>query len=304
MSSLMAADTRRMRAVPGHPGPLSPLGSVVSRGCGGFIRGGHIRGGPPRTLALLAAACLVLASCTAVGGDEEVPAAQGPAEVRLAVVEDHAAQFDEELADRPAGSQQEFAAASYLTGHLQRAGYEVRLDSVPFRDTVRSTNVIALPPGGGEPTAVVVVPYDSTPSAPELGPDLGLFLELARALRVVEPDHTIQFVALGAELTAEGGGNLGSRALAGELAGIDAPPPVVSLMIVPDGGFRAPGPAGDDLNSVAMELDLPHARPLSVPIAPAHLRATEIFDEAGVPHAIAAGGIEEIARVLLDYLAR
>jgi hypothetical protein len=239
-----------------------------------------------------------------VGDDEEAPAAEGPAEVRAEVVEDHADQFDEDLVDRPAGSQQEFAAASYLTGHLQRAGYRVRLDSVPFRDTVRSTNVIALPPGGDEPTAVVVVPYDSTPSAPELGPDLGLFLELARALRVAKPDHSVQFVALGAELTAEGGGNLGSRALAGELADIEGPPPVVSLMIVPGGGFRAPGPAGDALNEIAMDLDLPHARPLSVPIAPAHLRATEIFEEAGIPHAIAAGGIEEIARVLLDYLAR
>lgn len=224
--------------------------------------------------------------------------------MRIQVVEEHAAQFDRELNQRPAGSQQEFAAASYLTGHLQRAGYEVRLASVPFKDTVRSTNVVALPPGAGDPQAVVTVAYDTTSSAPALGADLGLFLELARALRVREPDHDVQFVALGAELTGEGGGNLGSRALAAELGDLAADSTVISLMVVSGGGFRAPGPAGDDLNAVAAAQDLPPARPFSEAILPAHLRATAIFEEAGLRHAVAAGGIEEISSVLLDHLAR
>lgn len=219
-------------------------------------------------------------------------------------VEDHAAQFDEELAERPAGSQEEFAAATYLTGHLQRAGYEVRLESVPFKDTVRSTNVVALTPGGGDPTAVVTVAYDTTSSSPPLGQDLGLFLELARALRVQEPDHNVQFVAVGAELTIEDGGNLGTRALARELQDLDPMPPVVTVMVVPGGGFRALGSAGDALNSVSLELEVPVGRPLTVPIVPVHLKATEILDEAGITHAIAAGGIEEIGTVLLEYLSR
>lgn len=232
------------------------------------------------------------------------PVPDGPPEIEVETVEEHAAQFDEDLAERPAGSQQEFAAATYLTGHLQRAGYEVRLESVPYKDTVRSTNVVALTPGGGDPTAVVTVAYDTTSSSPPLGEDLGVFLELARALRVQEPDHNVEFVALGAELTIFNGGNLGSRALARELPELDPAPPVITVMVLPGGGFRALGPAGEEVNAVALELDVPVGRPLSVPIVPLHLKATEIFDAAGIAHAIAAGGIEEIGTVLLEYLSR
>lgn len=228
----------------------------------------------------------------------------GPPEVETDAVEEHAAQFDEDLAERPAGSQQEFAAATYLTGHLQRAGYEVRLESVPYKDTVRSTNVVALTPGGEDPTVVVTVAYDTTSSSPPLGQDLGVFLELARALRVEDPDHNVEFVALGAELTIENGGNLGSRSLARELQELDPKPPVITVMVLPDGGFRSPGPAGDALNQVALDLDVPIGRPLNVSIVPVHLKATEIFDSAGIGHAIAAGGIEEIGTVVLEYLSR
>lgn len=247
---------------------------------------------------------LLVACAGSDDAGEPAPAPEGPAEVRVEVVEEHAAQFDEELPERSAGSQEEFAAATYLTAHLQRAGYEVRLESVPFKDTVRSTNVVALPPGGGDPTAVVAVPYDSAPSGPRFGRDLGLFLELARALRVRAPEHNVQFVALGAELTAEGGGNLGSRVLARELAEVEDDPPVISVMVVPGGGFRAGGPAGDELEAVAGELEPAPSPPVTEPIHPVHLRAAEIFADAGIRHAVAAGGVEGIGRVLLEYLSR
>lgn len=253
-------------------------------------------------LALLGA---MLVSCTTGGGaddDGAAPEAEGPPEVRLEVVDEHARQFDDELADREAGTQQEFAAATYITAHLQQAGYDVALRSVPFKDLVRSTNVVALPPSGDEPSTVVTVAYDTTASSPELGRDIGLFLELARAVKVAEPEHDVQFVALAAEVTAASGGNLGSQALADELRDLEDPPLVVSLMEVSDGGFRAPGPAGDPLNEVAMSIGIPPARPLSESILPMHLRSTTVFVEAGIDHAIAAGGVEEVARVLLAYL--
>lgn len=243
-------------------------------------------------------------ACTS-GGDgasSARPQAEGPAEVRPEVIDEHARQFDQDLPEREAGSQQEFAAATYITGHLQRAGYGVRLASVPFKDLVRSTNVVALPPGGGDVTAVVTVLYDTTTGAPANGRAIGLFLELARALRVAEPDHNVEFVALGAEVTAQDGGNLGSRALAAELADLDEPPPVIGLLEVDSGGFRAPGPAGDELNRIATELGIPAARPLTEPLLPAYLRATEIMQSESIPHAVAAGGIEETARVVLGYL--
>lgn len=257
----------------------------------------------PHLLALVAAA-IVAGACTGGGSDDPSGGveAEGPPEVRLDVVDEHARQFDDDLADRRAGSQQEFAAATYITAHLQESGYRVALRSVPFEDLVRSTNVVALPPGGGEPSAVVTVAYDTTESSPPLGRDIGLFLELARALKVAEPDHGVQFVALGAELTGSGGGNLGSRALAGELSELETKPPIVALMEVSEGGFRAPGPGGDDLNEIALSMDIPHARPLSEAILPMHLRSTTIFVEAGFEHAVAAGGVDEIGRVLLEYL--
>lgn len=260
----------------------------------------------PARLHLLACtiALLLAVSCTgdASDGAPDAAAPEGPAEVRIDVVEEHAGEFDEDLSEREAGSQQEFAAATYITAHLQDAGYDVALRSVPFEDLVRSTNVVALPPGGGPPVAVVAVPYDTTPSAPRLGRDIGVFLELARAARVADPEHRVQFVALGAELTDSGGGNLGSRALAAELEDVDDKPVVISLMEVSSGGFRAPGPAGDELNEIAAGLELELARPLSEAILPAHLRATTIFTETGIEHAVAAGGLEEIGRVVLAYL--
>ncbi len=244
-----------------------------------------------------------LASCTGGGsGPAAAVDAPGPAGVQLDAVTEHAKQFDEDLPERPAGSQQEFAAATYITGHLQQAGYQVRLASVPYKDLVRSTNVVALPPGGEPIAAVVTVLYDTTAGTPPHGRDIGLFLEIARAMRVAEPDHRVQFVALGAEVTAENGGNLGSRTLAEELAGLEEKPPVIGLLEVTSGGFRAPGPAGDDLNRIALELDLPLARPLSEPLLPAYLRATTIFAQRRVPHAVAAGGIEEVGEVVLEFL--
>ncbi|MQA99482.1 MAG: hypothetical protein GEU78_04210 [Actinobacteria bacterium] len=131
------------------------------------------------------------------------------------VIEDvrrHAEQFDQDLRHRPAGSQQEFAAATYLLGHLQRAGYVVQLDYVPVKDLVRSTNVVAQAPRG-EPRVVVVIPYDGRGG----GEGIGVFLETARALRVRAADHAVEFVALGAERATVSGGLLGSRRLARRL---------------------------------------------------------------------------------------
>ncbi len=288
---------------PSEPKIAVPLSRVIQEtGTSLFAMAADTRRMSRIAIALVAV-ILSLGGCTGdVDPPAESPAATGPDEVELATVQEHARQFDDELPERPAGSQEEFAAASYITGHLQQAGYEVMLTSVPFKDLVRSTNVVALPPGGGPIDAVVTVLYDTTGSTPPYGVDIGLFLEIARAARVVEPDHNVQFVALGAEVTTQGGGNLGSRQLASELADLDPKPPVIGLLEVPGGGFKAPGPAGDDLNRVALEMDLPDARPLSEPLIPAYLRASQVFSSAGVPHAIAAGGIEEIGRVVLAYL--
>ena len=247
-------------------------------------------------------ACLAFAACSGGGETSDRPPPSGPAEVRPDVVARHGAQFDGELSERDAGSQSEFAAASYITGHLQQAGYTVKLDPVPVGDLVRSTNVVALPPGGEPVSAVVAIPYDNTPNVPEQGDDLGLFLELARALRVVEPDHHVQFVALGAEYSIRQGGHLGSRRLVNLLLEADEKPPGVTPAIIEGGGFSSLGPQGDELNEVALGLDMEQARPLMDPVTPSLLEITKVFQAAGFSHAVASGGVEEVAEVLLVYL--
>lgn len=148
----------------------------------------------------LTAAALLLASCSSGGGQAVgAPTPSGPPEVQLEVVARHAEQFDVDLPDRRPGSQEELAAASYILGHLQLAGFSPYLDGVPVEDQVRSTNVVALPPSGAEPLYVVTVAYDTGAEGDGRGSFIGLFLELARAVEVAAPEHAVAFVAVGAE---------------------------------------------------------------------------------------------------------
>jgi hypothetical protein len=153
-----------------------------------------------RRLLILIAVFVACTGCVrheaATGKD---PGPQGPPEIQYDVVQQHALQFDVDFPDRPAGSQHELAAASYILGHLQLAGFSPRLDRVPVQDAVSSTNVVAMPPNGSEPGYLVTVAYDTGAMHDDRGRDIGLFLELARALSVADPDHSVAFVAVGAE---------------------------------------------------------------------------------------------------------
>ena len=149
----------------------------------------------------------------------------GPPTIDPDAIEAHAAQFEGDLPERTAGSQQEFAAATYITAHLQQAGYVVEFDSVPVADTVRSTNVVALPPSTEDPELLVTVAYDQ-------GSDdraIGVFLELARALNASDPGHSVEFAALGAESAEVEGGSLGSRRMIKLLQDRDLDPEVIAV---------------------------------------------------------------------------
>lgn len=151
-------------------------------------------------LTVAAIVVALLGSCAT----QNIPSAEssppeGPPLVQFDLVERHGDQFDDEVPERLPGSQEETAAASYILGHLQLAGYAPYLDGVPVRDQVRSTNVIALPPSGEEPLVLVAIPYDNQPGEGVDGRYLGLFLELARALNAAGLDHRVAFVAMGAE---------------------------------------------------------------------------------------------------------
>ena len=243
---------------------------------------------------------LLILAFTACGGEQvpfETPDVDGPPEVEVEVALGHAEQFETDVPNRPAGSGEEQAAAAYILGTLQQNGYFARLDAVPVEDLFRSTNVVAQPAGGAEPAAMVVVPYGTGPGAPDDSLALGLFLELARALNVAQPDHKVQFVALGAEFTDVEGGHLGSRRLARFLLDEAQKPFIVELGAITTGdGFMAAGDRAGSLKSLAPG-EGPDAGSTAL------LRDPDVFGAAGFERALVSGGLEDVARVLLEFLS-
>ncbi|MEA2510247.1 MAG: hypothetical protein QOG21_2329 [Actinomycetota bacterium] len=222
------------------------------------------------------------------------PPALGPPRVQLAVVQQRARWFDTDDPIRVAGSQQELVAGSYLLARLEEAGYLVNLDPVPVGNLLHSTNVIALPPSG-HATIVVVADYDTSSSAPSDGAGLGTFLEVARALRVVDPNHSVEFVALGAEHIAINGGQVGGRSLIELLKGQSPLPRLVRIGDV-SGGSAQPsvaGPAAPSIRSVAARAHIPVRGAGSPP--------SDVFTRAGFAETVIGGGLSA-GPVLLTFL--
>jgi Zn-dependent M28 family amino/carboxypeptidase len=236
-----------------------------------------------------------------------MPPPSGPARVRPAVVSQHATQFEEELPERAAGTQQEEAAASYILGHLQQAGYVARLEAVPLANTVNSTDVITVAPGGKGPSTVVAVPYDTGANATGDGQGIGVFLELARALKAARPTHSVEFAALGAERTMVEGGHLGSRRLARLLVDAELDPVVITIEKVGgalEGRFGAFGADAAQLLSVARDLDIAAAATAQGAGARSDMTGrAAVFRAAGLDHVAVMGGVAEVGRVLLEVLS-
>ena len=253
---------------------------------------------------LLVGAFLFLTACTGEVQKFEAQDVEGPPEVRLDVVEQHAEQFETDVPERPAGSEEEQIAAAYILGTLQQNGYFARLDSVPVADLFRSTNVIAEPEGGAEdPDAIVVVPYGTGSGAPENSEAIGLFLELSRALNVTAPGHRVQFAALGAEYSERGGGSLGSRRLARFLLDEGRNPLVIQLTDVRAGQgqpFKAYGEGSDEANRIMLEVQGDPGGALTdemLTIDP------DVFAEAGFDRMLVVGEPETAGPVLLRFLS-
>ena len=237
---------------------------------------------------------LVLLVAVSCAGAETRPSEiepTGPPNLRPAVVDDHAAQFDEELADRAAGSQEEQAASQYILGHLQQAGYFVQLDAVPVANLVESTNLVALPPSGKSAEQVVAVGYDADEETPATGQTIGVFLELARALYAAEPDHRVEFVALGAEVTDE---HLGSRRLAQQLTEEGRDVAVITLVAGHD-RMAARGSLADEIAAAASAAGV---RTTDLDLG----NEVDVFARAGFDSALVGGPPEDLGPALLAYL--
>jgi hypothetical protein len=252
----------------------------------------------PRRFSILFVCCL-LAGCTSSGAPAAKPSPFGDPTIDPDQVARHTEQLDEEIPNRPAGSQQEFAAATYLTAHLQKAGYIVELDPVPVSDAVRSTNVVALPPNEDDPQFCVVVGYDSGPAG-DPGASVAAFLELARSLRVAVPDHPVEFVALGAEQTDASGGALGARRLIKILEDRELTPAVIEISAGTRSGWKPypynNGPVGSEL----LHFYLPKKGTTTTELAVTP--ASDSFDKAEVDYSVVTGEPTVVAEKLLEFL--
>jgi len=243
-----------------------------------------------------------LAACTGDVRKFEAQDVEGPPEVQVDVVEQHAEQFQTDVPERPAGSEEEQIAAAYILGTLQQNGYFARLDPVPVADLFRSTNVIAEPEGGAEdPDAIVVVPYGTGPDSPDNNEAIGLFLELSRALNVAAPGHKVQFAALGAEYSDREGGSLGSRRLAKFLVDEGQDPLVIQLIDVSSDAsqpFKAYGDRADEANQVM--LDITGGNSLTDEMRTVD---PDVFAKAGFERMLVVGDPETAGPVLLQFLS-
>jgi hypothetical protein len=223
--------------------------------------------------------------------------APGPPNARPGVIERHADQFANELPRRPPGSNEEQVAASYILGFLQQAGYPGRLEGVPVADLIRSTNVIATPPGGATPEYLVAVP-DGTPSNEALDAhSIGVFLEVARALSVRKPAHPVEFVALGAEFAEQEAGTLGSRAMASLLREESLEPQIIYLSPELSGdSFHAEGPLASRFKAVP--------RPGIGPLNQIALAAANAYRNEGFEVTVIDGHPSVVADTLLEFLSR
>ena len=229
-------------------------------------------------------AALALVSCTADETPRPTASPSGPPSIQFDAIEAHSEQFEEELPDRAAGSQQEFAAATYITAHLQQAGYVVEFDSVPVADAVRSTNVVALPPSTKDPQYLVAVAYDLTGSPASIG----AFLEIARALRAAVPDHSVEFVALGAQDTVESAAQLGARRLIKLLQDRDLTPHVIEIMALDDDAGVVFA-AGDAESGIADDFPPPSSE-------------ESLYEVAGFDYTSVSGSGPSAARALFEFL--
>lgn len=251
------------------------------------------------------AGLVFLCACPSPGSEQaevsSTPTLPDSSRPLVSLIRKHARQFDEELPDRPAGSQEELAAATYIVGHLQLAGYRVTFDDVPVENLVESSNVIALPPGGETPRLIVSVAYDAE-EGERSGYSLGVFLEVARALILGNEDHRIAFVALTAETTGPDLG-AGSRALASSLREQGTRPGLVGVAasedrfgyLLIDGEGRISRLLGQTANDSGW--------PIEFVGHPAGLHPDPLR-KVGIDTVTLGGPYDEVAKILMKFLVR
>ncbi|WP_164215723.1 M28 family peptidase [Virgibacillus sp. YIM 98842] len=118
---------------------------------------------------------------------------------------DHLEYLSVDLGERVAGTDGEREAASYIEDELASLGYETAIQEFEIRGEATSQNVIAtLTPEDVENPEIIHVTahYDSVPGSPganDNGSGTSGLLEMARALKDIDTNKEIRFVAFGSE---------------------------------------------------------------------------------------------------------
>jgi hypothetical protein len=253
--------------------------------------------GPGMNVRALFAGALVfgsLAACSPRSVGTGPPPRIGPPAVQPAVVQQRARWFDRNDPVRVAGSQEELVASSYLLARLEQAGYLVNLDPVPVGNLLHSTNVIALPPSG-RVAIVVIADYDTSSSVPSDGPALGTFLEVARALRVIDPHHSVEFAALGAQHISINGGQVGARSLIEQFTGQNPRP---SIVRIGDVRMRAAPVSADGSAAASFRSAANRAH---IEVRRGNSSQSDVFTKAGFGETVVGGG-RSVGAALLAFL--
>jgi hypothetical protein len=126
---------------------------------------------------------------------------------------------------------------------------------------------------------------------------------MARALRVLVPDHNVAFAALGAEVPSNEGG-AGSLSLARFLTDEDLEPVVIRLQVVsldphPHVFSAYKGELAETLNRLSCDLS---GRQECFYTLDEQLFSPDPLADAGFEHTLVTGNSEGISNVLLTYL--
>ena len=188
------------------------LAALLMAGCGSRVpegtapavtttTGGEVTGGATSGLPATVPPA-TLPPVTATTGEAPSHAVFG--EMAYAYVE----HIQEELPARISGTVQERAAADFILGELQAAGYTDRqIQEQPFSyvkqdgRSYQSQNLIITREGKGEGFIVVGAHYDSIDGhgADDNGSGVGLLMETAARLADAELPYTVKFIFFGAE---------------------------------------------------------------------------------------------------------
>lgn len=123
---------------------------------------------------------------------------------------EHMRYLSEDIGERPAGTESEREAKTYIETTLEDMGYETKTEAFPFTrggEELESENLSAVKPGKFKKEIIVGAHYDTVADVEGIDDNasgVGVMLETAEHLEDMDVPYTIRFIAFGAE---EGGLN-------------------------------------------------------------------------------------------------